>query len=48
VLHGLDPATGSTRKQLNVGAVPHFATAALSGTHILIGTLSGLAIVGVS
>jgi outer membrane protein assembly factor BamB len=47
VLHGLDPATGATRNQLAVGAVPHFATAALSGTSVLIGTMSGLAIVGV-
>jgi outer membrane protein assembly factor BamB len=47
VLHGLDPATGKSRNQLSVGPVPHFATAALSGSHVLIGTMSGLAIVGV-
>lgn len=46
-LHALDPATGHSDRQLRIGAVPHFATAALSGSHVLIGTLSGLAVVAV-
>jgi outer membrane protein assembly factor BamB len=47
VLHALDPTTGRTRNKINIGAVPHFATAALSGSRVLVGTMSGLAIVGV-
>jgi hypothetical protein len=47
VLNALDPTSGRVRNHITVGAVPHFATAALSGSHVLVGTMSGLVIVGV-
>ncbi|MGK4585760.1 outer membrane protein assembly factor BamB family protein [Kitasatospora sp. HPMI-4] len=41
-LNALDPATGRIRRQLTVGPVPHFASPALSGARILLGTMTGV------
>ncbi len=48
ILHALDPATGASRAQVRVGATSRFATPALSGRSVLIGTLTGLAVVTTS
>lgn len=45
VLHALDPATGRSTLQVAVGATSRFATPALHGNHVLVPTLTGLAIV---
>lgn len=45
VLHALGRVTGHGHGSVAVGAVNRFATPALSGRHILIGTLSGLTVV---
>jgi PQQ-like domain len=45
VLHGLNPANGASVGSVNVGQVSRFATPALYGNKVLIGTLSGLVIV---
>jgi outer membrane protein assembly factor BamB len=45
VLFALDPATGRTREQVEVGTTSRFATPALSGTSVLIPTLAGLTVV---
>jgi outer membrane protein assembly factor BamB len=45
VLHALDPATGHSTAQVDVGVTGRFATPALSGEHLLIPTLAGLTIV---
>ncbi|HEV7205522.1 MAG TPA: PQQ-binding-like beta-propeller repeat protein [Jatrophihabitans sp.] len=44
ILRGLDLATGSRRAGVSVGAVTRFATPALSGNRILVGTTSGLTV----
>lgn len=44
-LHALDPATGRSTAQVEVGDVSRFAAPALSGGRVLVPTLSGLAIV---
>lgn len=44
VLHGLGLAHGGNRASVPVGAVTHFATPALTGRRILLGTTSGLTI----
>ncbi|MEV5085469.1 PQQ-binding-like beta-propeller repeat protein [Streptomyces sp. NPDC056159] len=41
-LRALDPATGRVRKQIAVGAVPHFVSPTLSGGRVFVGTLSGV------
>ena len=46
VLHGLGPSHGIERAAVSVGAVTRFATPALSGRRILIGTSSGLTVLG--
>jgi outer membrane protein assembly factor BamB len=48
VLHGLDPNTGQSLGQVSVGAVSRFATPALSGNRVLVGTLAGLSVVTTS
>ncbi|HEY3087316.1 MAG TPA: PQQ-binding-like beta-propeller repeat protein [Jatrophihabitantaceae bacterium] len=45
VLHALDPMTGHSTAQVDVGVTSRFATPALSGEHLLIPTLAGLTIV---
>lgn len=45
VLHALDPATGASTEQIAVGAVTRFATPALYGADVLVGTQAGLVIV---
>jgi outer membrane protein assembly factor BamB len=48
VLHALDPATGRTRAQVEVGTTSRFATPAISGRDVLVPTLAGLAVVRTS
>jgi hypothetical protein len=45
VLHALDPKTGHSLAQLNVGPVTRFATPALSGARVLIPTDAGVSVV---
>jgi hypothetical protein len=45
VLHALGKGAGHSRASVSVGSVSRFATPALSGRRILVGTLSGLTIV---
>jgi outer membrane protein assembly factor BamB len=47
-LHALDPATGKSLQQLQIGASSRFATRALYGKYVLVGTLAGLAVVSTS
>lgn len=42
LLYALDPRTGRVRAQLDVGALPHFASPTLSGTHAYLGTMDGV------
>jgi hypothetical protein len=44
-LHALGPWGGVNKASVSVGSVTRFATPALSGNRVLIGTLSGLSIV---
>lgn len=44
-LHALDPATGRSTAQVAVGVTSRFATPALHGNHVLVPTMTGLAIV---
>jgi outer membrane protein assembly factor BamB len=44
VLHGLGPWHGHRKAQLAVGATSRFATPALSGNRVLVGTMSGLTV----
>ena len=46
VLYGLGPSHGAQRAAVSVGTVTRFATPALSGRRILIGTSSGLTVLG--
>jgi putative cell wall-binding protein/outer membrane protein assembly factor BamB len=41
-VYALNAATGATVGQISVGSLPHFASPSLSGTTVLIGTLSGV------
>jgi outer membrane protein assembly factor BamB len=45
VLHALDPATGKSTGQVNVGETSRFATPALSGSTVIVPTLAGIAVV---
>ena len=45
VLHALGLAHGGDRASVSVGSVTRFATPALTGRRILVGTTSGLTIV---
>jgi len=48
VLYGLNPATGTAVEHITVGQTSRFATPALSGNRVLIGTLTGLVVVTTS
>ena len=41
-IYALNASTGATVGQISVGSLPHFASPSLSGTTVLIGTLSGV------
>ena len=41
-VYALNASTGATVGQISVGSLPHFASPSLSGTTLLIGTLSGV------
>jgi outer membrane protein assembly factor BamB len=45
VLHALDPASGKSLGQVAVGATNRFATPALSGSTVIVPTLTGIALV---
>ncbi len=44
VLHALDPATGKSLAQVTVGEANRFATPAIQGADVIVGTLTGLAV----
>jgi outer membrane protein assembly factor BamB len=48
VLHGLDPSTGQSLGQVNVGVANRFATPALYGADVIVPTLAGIAVVRTS
>jgi outer membrane protein assembly factor BamB len=48
VLHALDPKSGKSREQVNVGTTSRFATPALYGKYVLVPTLAGLTVVTTS
>ncbi len=48
VLHALDPRTGDTRAQVDVGVTSRFATPALWERNVLVPTLTGLTVVRTS
>ena len=48
VLYALDPESGATRAQIDVGELPHFASPPLAGDHAYLGTMHGVsAITGI-
>ncbi len=47
-LHGLDAATGAARASVSVGAASRFATPAVSGTALVVPTLTGVTAVAVT
>ncbi|MGH3765951.1 MAG: PQQ-binding-like beta-propeller repeat protein [Pseudonocardiaceae bacterium] len=47
ILYALDPATGTPRLQIDVGALPHFASPTLAGDHVYLGTTTGVVAIGV-
>ena len=48
VLHALDPATGKSLGQVDVGVANRFATPALYGADVIVPTLAGIAVVRTS
>jgi outer membrane protein assembly factor BamB len=48
VLHGLDPVTGLSLGQVDVGVANRFATPALHGADVIVPTLAGIAVVRTS
>jgi outer membrane protein assembly factor BamB len=48
VLHALDPHTGTSLEQADVGETNRFAAPAISGSRVLVPTLSGVAVVHTS
>ena len=48
VLHALDPATGTSLGQVDVGVANRFATPALYGADVIVPTLAGIAVVRAS
>lgn len=42
VLYALDPASGTPRQQIAVGALPHFASPTLAQDHAYVGTMTGV------
>jgi outer membrane protein assembly factor BamB len=47
ILYALDPATGASRQQIDVGALPHFASPTLAGNRAYLGTTSGVVAINV-
>jgi outer membrane protein assembly factor BamB len=47
-LHGLDAATGAARASVSVGAASRFATPAVSGTALVVPTLTGVTAVAIT
>ena len=45
MLYTLDPATGASVRQTDVGALPHFATPAVVGSKLFLGTMQGVAVI---
>jgi outer membrane protein assembly factor BamB len=48
VLHALDPATGKSVGQVDVGEASRFATPALYGRNVIVPTMAGIAVVSTS
>jgi len=48
VLHALDPSTGKSLGQVDVGVANRFATPALYGADVIVPTLAGIAVVRAS
>jgi outer membrane protein assembly factor BamB len=48
VLHALDPSTGKSTAQVQVGQTNRFASPSITGPDILVGTMSGLSVVRAS
>lgn len=48
VLHALDPSTGRSTAQVQVGQTNRFASPSITGPDILVGTMSGLSVVRAS
>jgi putative pyrroloquinoline-quinone binding quinoprotein/putative pyrroloquinoline-quinone-binding quinoprotein len=48
VLHGLDPASGKSLEQVDVGQANRFATPAITGPDLIVGTLTGVVMVRTS
>jgi outer membrane protein assembly factor BamB len=42
VMYALDPGTGKTRTQLNIGTAPHFASPTLAGGRAYVGLMDGV------
>jgi polyvinyl alcohol dehydrogenase (cytochrome) len=47
-VYALSPSTGASLAHISVGSLPHFASPSLSGSTLLIGTMSGVTAVRVS
>jgi outer membrane protein assembly factor BamB len=47
VLHALDPRTGLSREQVQVGATSRFAAPAAYGSDVVVPTMTGITVVGV-
>jgi outer membrane protein assembly factor BamB len=47
ILYALDPASGTPRQQIDVGALPHFASPTLAADHVYLGTTSGVVAISV-
>ena len=45
VLYALDAATGQALRQVSPGALPHFATPAVVGAKLFLGTMAGVAVI---
>ncbi|MGH6657156.1 MAG: PQQ-binding-like beta-propeller repeat protein [Actinocrinis sp.] len=45
-LYALDPATGATKAQIQIGRAPNFASPTLVGDQVFVGTLNGVVAVG--
>ncbi|WP_345633073.1 outer membrane protein assembly factor BamB family protein [Rugosimonospora acidiphila] len=48
VLHGLDPNSGKSLGQVDVGEANRFSTPAIAGADVIVGTLTGIAVVRTS
>lgn len=47
ILYALDPASGAPRQQIEVGALPHFASPTLAGERAYVGTTGGVVAINV-